>query len=69
MLVNRMIIKTEFLDFALTILLLFLLSACVGASVTLVRNRILRTDTALAHSQSELQLLQAQLSPHFCSIL
>jgi len=68
-LVNLMIVKTEFIEFSLTVLLLFILNFCIGALTGLVRNRIkTRIHTArkeLAHSKSELQLLQAQLSPHF----
>ncbi|MCO4293559.1 histidine kinase [Solitalea sp. MAHUQ-68] len=68
-LVNKMIAKTEFMEFSFTVLLLFFLNFCIGALVGLVRNRMKRRiETArreLAHSKSELQLLQSQLSPHF----
>lgn len=68
-LVNKMIVKTEFREFSLTVLLLFVLNFCIGALIGLVRNRVkTRIQTArteLAHSKSELQLLQSQLSPHF----
>jgi sensor histidine kinase YesM len=68
-LVNRMIAKTEFMEFSFTVMLLFLLSACTGALISLVRNRVTtriqKARTELAHSKSELQLLQSQLSPHF----
>lgn len=68
-LVNKMIVKTEFMEFSFTVLLLFILNFCIGALIGLVRNRVkTRIQTArmeLAHSKSELQLLQSQLSPHF----
>ncbi len=68
-LVNRMIVNTEFMEFSFTVLLLFILNFCIGALTGLVRNRVkTRIQTArteLAHSKSELQLLQSQLSPHF----
>ncbi len=68
-LVNKMIVKTEFMEFSFTVLLLFILNFCIGALTSLVRNRVnARIQTArteLAHSKSELQLLQSQLSPHF----
>lgn len=68
-LVNMMILETEFIHFSFTIMLLFLASACMGALITLIRhrikNKILSAQTAMAHSKSELQLLQSQLSPHF----
>jgi sensor histidine kinase YesM len=68
-LVNKIIVKTEFMEFSFTVMLLFLLSGCIGALISLVRNRvkgrIQKARTELAHSKSELQLLQSQLSPHF----
>lgn len=68
-LVNRMIVKTEFMEFAFTIMLLFVLSLSIGGFTGLVRNRvkskIQETHRELEHSKSELQLLQSQLSPHF----
>ncbi|MDB5013105.1 MAG: hypothetical protein JWQ25_1307 [Daejeonella sp.] len=68
-LINRMIVKTEFMEFSFTVMLLFLISICTGALISLVRTRvktrIQKAHTELAHSKSELQLLQSQLSPHF----
>jgi sensor histidine kinase YesM len=68
-LVNRMIVETTFMEFSFTVMLLFLLSACTSALISLVRNRvrtrIQKARMELAHSKSELQLLQSQLSPHF----
>jgi sensor histidine kinase YesM len=68
-LVNKMIVKTEFMEFSLTVLLLFILNFCIGTFTGIVRNRIKsriqKARTELAHSKSELQLLQSQLSPHF----
>jgi sensor histidine kinase YesM len=68
-LVNKMIGHTQFSYFFFTVVTLFLMSAAVAAIVSLVRNRIknkLRSaHTALAHSKTELQLLQSQVSPHF----
>lgn len=69
LLINQMIAHTEFFHFSLTVLLLFLLSAFAGVIISLLNHRIrseiqkARTDSA--HSKSELQLLQSQLSPHF----
>lgn len=68
-LVNSMIRETTFMEFSLTVMLLFLLSVCTGALFSLLRgrmrNRIQKARMELAHSKSELQLLQSQLSPHF----
>lgn len=68
-LVNQMIGHTRFSHFFFTVVTLFVVSALVAAIVSLVRNRIntklLSARTALAHSTTELQLLQSQLSPHF----
>lgn len=68
-LVNSMIGETTFMEFSLTVMLLFLLSVCTGALFSLLRgrmrNRIQKARMELAHSKSELQLLQSQLSPHF----
>lgn len=68
-LVNKMIVKTEFMAFSLAVLLLFVLNFCIGAFTGVVRLRVLTriqsARTELAHSKSELQLLQSQLSPHF----
>src|SRR2546421_2079988 len=67
--VNKMIVHTQFIYFFFTVLLLFLVSALVAAIISLLRNRIRTniqsTKTALAHTKSELQVLQSQLSPHF----
>lgn len=67
--VNRMITQPYFLDFSLTILLLFLMSASFSALINLIRMRIkhqLHTaEVNVTHSKSELQVLQSQLSPHF----
>ncbi|MDJ1472808.1 sensor histidine kinase [Xanthocytophaga flava] len=68
-LISKMIGNTQFHHFFFTILLLFLVNGLVAAIISLVRNRIkttLRlTQTALAQSKTELQLLQSQMSPHF----
>ena len=68
-LINKMIGYTQFNHFFFTVVTLFLVSATVAAIVSLVRNRIKKklhsAQTALAHSKTELQLLQSQLSPHF----
>lgn len=67
--VNKMIGDTQFFDFSITVLLLFLLSSCGSAIISLTRIRIRhRLHTAqinFARSESELQLLQSRLSPHF----
>ena len=69
LLVNRMIDDTEFFHFLMTLILLFFVSACMGAVVRLIRQRIRLqlqdAQTAMIHSKSELLLLQSQLSPHF----
>ncbi len=69
LLINKMIAHTEFMHFFFTVLMLFLVSGFVGATISLVRNRIktniLSAQNALAHTKSELQVLQSQLSPHF----
>jgi LytS/YehU family sensor histidine kinase len=68
-LVNRMIGDTQFFDFAITVLLLFVLSASLSAIISLAKTRIHyqlhAAQTAAAQNKSELQLLQSQLSPHF----
>lgn len=69
LLINKMIEKTEFFHFSVTLFLLFLVSAFSGAIISLINNRIKNeiqeARTASSHSRSELQLLQSQLSPHF----
>lgn len=69
LLINKMIGHTEFFHFSLTVLLLFLVSAFSGAIISLINHRIKseiqQAHTSSAHSKSELQLLQSQLSPHF----
>ena len=68
-LLNSMIEKTTLFPFAITILLLYLITAAAGSFVTLIRHQYKRKITsaqaAMAQSKSELQLLQSQLSPHF----
>jgi sensor histidine kinase YesM len=68
-LLNAMIANTTFLPFAVTVLLLFLVAAGVGAVVTIVRYqnklKVQSAQAAMAQSESELQLLQSRLSPHF----
>ncbi len=68
-LLNAMIKETEFFHFSVTVLLLFLLAAATGGVVTVLRfeskSKLASARTAMAHSKSELQLLQSQLSPHF----
>lgn len=68
-LLNKMVTQSEFIYFFFAIVLLFLVSASIAAIISLVRNRI-RTNiqsarTALAHTQTELQALQSQITPHF----
>jgi sensor histidine kinase YesM len=68
-LLNAMIANTTFLPFAVTVLLLFLVAAGVAAVVTIVRYqnklKVQSAQAAMAQSESELQLLQSRLSPHF----
>ena len=68
-LMNRMVGETQLFDFATTLLLIFLLHAAVGAVLSLFRLRTKQNleaaHAATAQTQSELQLLQSQLSPHF----
>lgn len=68
-LLNSMIGETTFFPFAITVMLLFIVCGGVGFVVTIIRNHYRSTITtahaAAAQSKSELQLLQAQLSPHF----
>ena len=68
-LLNAMIQETTLFRFAITILLLFLVNAAIGAIIKVIRHRyqtkIESAHAAMAQSKSELQLLQAQLSPHF----
>lgn len=55
--------------FSLTLVDLFLLSAFVGAFISLLRNRtknkLVLAQTGQAQSKSELELLKSQISPHF----
>jgi sensor histidine kinase YesM len=55
--------------FSLTVFDLFLLSAFIGAFISLLRNRaknkLVLAQTEQAQSKSELELLKSQLSPHF----
>jgi sensor histidine kinase YesM len=67
--VSKMIEHTRFNYFFFTILALFFSSACTATIISLLRNRInnriVKAQTALAQSKTELQLLQSQMSPHF----
>jgi LytS/YehU family sensor histidine kinase len=67
--INKMIEHTSFNYFFFTVIALFLVSAFVAGIISLVRKRIktnIRSaQTALAQSKTELQLIQAQISPHF----
>ena len=67
--ISRMIRHTEFNFFFFTIICLFLVSAMTAAIITLIRTRVKNNlqlaQMAAAHSKTELQLLQSQLSPHF----
>lgn len=69
LLMNKMVGNTQLFDFAMTMLLLFLVTAAFGATIRLLRirlkHRIQAAHAAAAHSKSELLLLQSQLSPHF----
>jgi LytS/YehU family sensor histidine kinase len=64
-----MIEKTTLFPFALTVLMVFLVTAAAGCLATIIRQqykkRITMAHAAVAQSKSELQLLQSQLSPHF----
>jgi sensor histidine kinase YesM len=68
-LLNAMIEKTTLFPFAITLLILWLVTAAVGSLITIFRHqyktRIQLAQVDLAQSKSELQLLQARLSPHF----
>jgi LytS/YehU family sensor histidine kinase len=68
-LLNAMIEKTTLFPFAVTVMLLFLVTAAAGSLATIIRHqyktKILSAQAATAQSKSELQLLQSQLSPHF----
>ena len=68
-LLNAMVEKTTLFPFAITVLLLFLVTVAAGGLVTVIRHqyksRLQSAQAAMAQSRSELQLLQSQLSPHF----
>lgn len=68
-LLNAMIERTTLFPFAMTVLMLFLVTAATGGLITIIRHqyktRIMSAHAAMAQSKSELQLLQSQLSPHF----
>jgi hypothetical protein len=68
-LLNGMIEKTTFFPFAVTVLLVFLISSATSALITVIRqqykSKVRSAQAAMAQSKSELQLLQSQLSPHF----
>lgn len=68
-LLNAMIENTTLFPFAVTVLLLFIVTMSAGALVTIVRyqykTKIQSAQAETAQRQSELQLLQSQLSPHF----
>jgi LytS/YehU family sensor histidine kinase len=68
-LLNAMVQKTALLPFAITVLLVFLVTAAAGGLVTIIRHHyksnIRSAQSAMAQSRAELQLLQSQLSPHF----
>jgi LytS/YehU family sensor histidine kinase len=68
-LINKMIEHTQFNYFFFSVITLFLVNAFVAITISLVRNRIKANihsaTAALAQSKTELQLIQAQLSPHF----
>lgn len=59
----------DFLVFVLAIALFFLESILLGLIIKLIRDKVYRqintAETSAAASQSELALLQSQLSPHF----
>ncbi|MCC6411492.1 MAG: histidine kinase [Saprospiraceae bacterium] len=67
--INKMINNTQFNYFFYTIIVLFLINIFLSMLVGLVRNRVKNNlqsaRTALAQSKTELQLMQAQFSPHF----
>jgi sensor histidine kinase YesM len=67
--ITKMIERTQFNYFFFTIITLFLACGFVSIIITLLRfrikNKLLTAHSALAHSKTELQLLQSQLSPHF----
>lgn len=68
-LLNAMVEKTTLFPFAVTVLLLFLVTMTASGLVTVIRHqyksKIQSAQAAMAQSRSELQLLQSQLSPHF----
>lgn len=68
-LLNAMIDDTTFFPFFVTVLLLFLVVGSIGSLITILRHqfksRVLMAQVEMAQSKHELQLLQAQLSPHF----
>lgn len=68
-LINKMIEHTQFNYFFYAIITMYLISAFLSMFIGLVRNRIKNnlqlTQAALAQSKTELQLIQAQFSPHF----
>ena len=68
-LLNAMIENTTLFPFAITVLLLLLVTAATGSLVTMIRHqyksKIYSAQAAMVQSRSELQLLQSQLSPHF----
>jgi sensor histidine kinase YesM len=67
--VSRMIAHTDFADFFFTVIALFAVNAFAAMIITLIRQRIrseIHTAQAAAvQSKTELQVLQAQMSPHF----
>jgi len=67
--INKMIEHTQFNYFFFTVIAIFLVNAVFAMIISMVRHRIKRNmhaaQTALAQSKTELQLLSAQLSPHF----
>lgn len=69
LLINKMILNTEFIYFFLAVIILYLVNVFLGSGVGLIRyrirTRILTAQHALEHTKSELQALQAQISPHF----
>lgn len=68
-LLNGMINNTTLFPFAITVMLVFVVTGAVACVITLIRNQykdnITTARAAAVQSKNELQLLQSQLSPHF----
>ncbi|MEA5258421.1 histidine kinase [Arcicella aquatica] len=67
--IDTLITHQEFLVVAIALIIYFVISILIGLLIKLTRMRTEQkldvANTSALHSQSELQLLQSQLSPHF----